>query len=352
MKRFPALFACMAFAATLGFGFSAAQAADLSSLKPISITIAHSEAGDPTNHIHGAALAFKEFAEAKSGGKISVKVAAGGALGDADACMMQVMSGTLEIAGSIADGSFSAVYPDTLVFSIPYLFRNDLHAMQVVHGEFGKKLWADYAQATGTQMLASVSAGFRSTTNSKRPIKSADDFKGLKIRTMNMPAHMEIMKALGANVTPLSWTELYSALQTGVIDGQENGLASIYMGNLYEVQKYLTLDGHVWTIDAFIMSSSWLESLPEPYRAIVEMGGLVMQEVMARLCDAQTDIAMEFLPTVMDVYTPTRAELDSYRDACQKPVLEFIRKNVKNPALVDEVLAAADKALVDLGYKK
>jgi tripartite ATP-independent transporter DctP family solute receptor len=342
----------LALAFGLDLGLSVAHAADPGSLKPVSITIAHSEAGDPTNHIHGAALAFKEFVETKSGGNLSVKIAAGGALGDADACMMQVMSGTLEIAGSIADGSFAAVHPDTLVFSIPYLFRNDLHAMQVVHGEFGKKFWTDYAKVTGTQVLASVSAGFRSTTNSKRPIKSPDDFKGMKIRTMNMPAHMEIMKALGANVTPLSWTELYSALQTGVIDGQENGLASIYMGNLYEVQKYLTLDGHVWTIDAFIMSTSWLESLPEQYRSIVEMGGLVMQEVMARLCDAQTDIAREFLPTVMEVYSPSRAELDAYRDACQKPVLDFIRKNVKNPALVDEVIAAADKALVDLGYKK
>ncbi len=349
MKRYLAIFTCMALV-TLGSGLSTARAAD--ALKPLSITIAHSEAGDPTNHIHGAALAFKNFVEDKSGGKITVKVAAGGALGDADACMMQVMSGTLEIAGSIADGSFSAVYPDTLVFSIPYLFRNDLHAMQVVHGPFGQKFWADYAKATGTQVLASVSAGFRSTTNNKRPIKSPDDFKGLKIRTMNMPAHMEIMKALGASVTPLSWTELYSALQTGVIDGQENGLASIYMGNLSEVQKYLTLDGHVWTIDAFIMSTSWLESLPAEYRAIVEMGGLVMQEVMQRLCDAQTDIAMSYLPTVMEVYTPTQAELDAYRDACQKPVLEFIRKNVKNAALVDEVMAAADQALVDLGYKK
>ena len=324
----------------------------LDDLEPISITVAHSENGDPTNYMHGAALAFKEYVEAESNGKITVQVSPGGALGDADACMMQVMSGTLEIAGSISDGSISAVYPNYLVFSIPYLFRNQNHALAVFHGDFGQKFWSGFTEATNVLPLCTVSGGFRSTTNSVRPIHTPEDMKGLTIRTMNMSAHMEIMENLGASVTPLSWTELYSALQTGVVDGQENGLPSTMMGNLYEVQDYLTLDEHVWTTDNFVMSKSWYDSLPAEYQRIIDMGGAKMQEVCQRLADVQTELAMEFLPTVMEVYDPTEEEMEQFKEACQASTIDFIRGAVDDEALVDEILAAADQALADLGYVK
>lgn len=333
-------------------GDSSSGGESLEDLDPIEITIAHSENGDPTNHIHGAALAFKEYVEKESGGKISVQVSPGGALGDADACMMQVMSGTLEIAGSIADGSLAAVYPDYLVFSVPYLFKNDNHALAVMHGAFGDKFWADFTAETGVMPAATLSAGFRSTTNSKRPVHNPDDMKGLSIRTMNMAAHMKIMESLGASVQPLSWTELYSALQTGVMDGQENGLPSIYMGNLYEVQDYLVLDEHVWTSDVFVMSEEWYNNLPTAYQRIVDMGNAKMNEVGQRLAAVETDLAMDFLPTVMEVYDPTDAEMEAFKDACQDDTIAFIRENVTHPELLDELMAAADQALVDLGYVK
>lgn len=329
---------------------SPSSAENLEDLDPISITIAHSEAADETNYIHGASAAFKEYVERESQGKISVNISPGGALGDADACMMQVMAGTLEIAGSISDGSFAAVYPDYLVFSIPYLFKNDAHALSVLHGSFGNSFWQGFTEKTGVLHLASVSGGFRSTSNSKRPIRTPDDMAGLSIRTMNMAAHMEIMKNLGANVTPISWTELYSALQTGVVDGQENGIPSFVMGNLYEVQDYLTLDKHVWTTDSFVMSKQWYDSLPVAYQRIIDMGGAKMQEVGQRLADVQTEIAMDYLPSVVEVYEPSDEELNLFKDKCQDKTIAFIRENIDHPELVDEVLAASEQALAGLGY--
>ncbi len=354
MKRYIAILLALAMVlvsfSACGKSGSKNEGASLEDLDPIEITIAHSEGGDPTNHIHGASLAFKDYVETASDGKIKVNIAPGGALGDADACMMQAMSGTLEIAGSISDGSLAAVSPDWLVFAIPYLFKNDAHALDVVHGKFGDKIWSGVTEKGGVLPLCVVSAGFRSTTNSKHPIKTPADFKDLSIRTMNMGAHIKIMESLGASVTPLSWTELYSALQTGVMDGQENGLPSIYMGNLYEVQKYLTLDGHVWTADAFVMSQEWYDKLPTAYQHIVDMGGMKMTEVCQRLADVETDIAMDFLPTRMEVYDLTDAEREQFKNACQGPTIEYIRANVEHPELVDELMSVAEQSLKNLGY--
>lgn len=354
MKKFLCLILCAAMLLSIFAGCSKPQnqsgADALEALDPISITIPHGEAGDETNHIHAASMAFKRYVEEQSKGKITVDVAPGGALGDADACMMQVMGGTLEITGSIADGSLSAVYPDFLVYSMPYLFDTEEQALAVYQGDFGKKLWEGFTEKTGAMPLATLSAGFRMTTNSKKEIRSPADFAGLQIRTMNMPAHMEIIKALGATATPIAWTELYSALQTGVVDGQENGIPSIYMGKLYEVQKYLTMDGHVWTTDVWVMNKAWFDKLPLAYQGIITAGGLIMQQVGQRMCAVETDIAMDFLPTVMKVYTPDNNEMQQFKDKTQTVVGEFIRKNVTNAGLVDELLAAAAKAKVDMGY--
>ena len=323
----------------------------LEGLDPISITIAHGEAGDPTNYMHGGSLAFKDYVEEKSDGKITVEISPGGALGDADECLEQVMAGTLEISGSLSDGSLAAAYPDYLVYSIPYLFENEEQALHIYQGEFGKKIWDGFTEATGTCPLATLSGGFRSTTNSKKPIKTAEDFKGLQIRTMNMPAHMETIKCLGATATPIAWVELYAALQTGVVDGQENGIASMYMGNLYEVQKYLTYDKHVWTTDIWVMNKEWFDGLPYQYQNIIREGGMVMEKVGQRLCHVQENIGIDYLPTVMEVYTPTPEEMQTFKDATQEPVKEFIRDRVDNSDLVDEIIEEAAKALVEIGYK-
>jgi tripartite ATP-independent transporter DctP family solute receptor len=324
---------------------------DLSKLKPIKITIAHSEAGDPANHMHAGSLAFKEYVEAQSKGKITVEVSPGGALGDADSTMQQCMAGTLEIAGSIADGSLSSVYPDFLMWSIPYLFDNEEQAIEVYHSKFGQKMWKGFTKKTNLYPLATLSEGFRHFTNNKRNIKTAADLKGLQIRTMKMPAHIELVKTLGGVATPISWTELYSALQQGVVDGQENGIPTLVMSKIWEVQKYLTLDGHVWTTGVWVMSKKWFDKLPKPYRQIVREGGMVMQEVGQRYCYVETRIGMSILPKKMKVYVPTPDEIKTFRDACQQPVADFIKSKVKHPELVDQVIKEADQALVRMGFK-
>lgn len=323
---------------------------NLDDLDPISITAAHADVGEPTNFMHGALLAFKDYVEEKSNGKISVDVSPGGALGDSDDLMAQVMEGSIEVVGSLSDGSLASAYADYLVYSIPYLFDNEEQALHLYQGAFGKRIWDGFTEKTGAYPLATMSGGFRSTTNNKKQIKTLSDFKGLQIRTMNMPAHMETIKALGAVATPIGWVEVYSALQTGVVDGQENGIASMYMGKLHEVQKYLTLDKHVWTSDVIAMNKKWFDGLPYQYQNIIREGGMVAEKAGQRLCHVLENIGMDYLPTVMDVYTPTKEEMKTFKDATQEPVKEFIRTRVDNQELVDEIIEEAAKALKDLGY--
>ena len=108
---------------------------------------------------------------------------------------------------------------------------------------------------TGLRVIGTWdNGGFRSFTNSKRAVHNPEDMKGLRIRTMDIPAHMELVRSLGAKPTPISWKELYTALETGVVDGQENAMPTIIIGSLQEVQKYLILDGHVYTQQHFFVN--------------------------------------------------------------------------------------------------
>src|SRR5690606_15638957 len=139
-----------------------------------------------------------------------------GSLGDAASNLEQMLTGTLQ-GGTPADGALAPFYADIQVFSIPYLFDSAITAYDVLDGEFGQKLSNDMAEKAGLRFIASYdNGGYRNFSNSKRVIKSAQDMQGMKIRTMSIPVHMEIVKALGGSPTPIAFLELYSALQTGV----------------------------------------------------------------------------------------------------------------------------------------
>ncbi|MGM8366753.1 DctP family TRAP transporter solute-binding subunit [Virgibacillus sp. W0181] len=310
----------------------------------IEMTIAHAEAGDESNYIHASAVAFKEYVETESANKITVNISPGGALGDADSMMQQAMAGTLEVAGSIADGSLVSVDPDMLIWSIPYLFENEEQALSVYHGSFGESMWESFTEKTDLIPLVTMSGGLRMITNNKHPIKVPDDLNGLQIRTMNMPAHMEFFNTLGATPTPISWNELYAALQTGVVDGQENGIPSTVMGNLYEVQDYLSLNGYVWTQDTFLISKKWFDQQPADYQKIIMEGGEIAEKAGQERAFGMTEEGFDILKEEVEIYEPTQEEMKMFKEAVQEPVSEFIKKEVDNPDLVDELLDEVENA--------
>ncbi len=327
----------------------------LDNAKPVEMAIAHPEPPDPTNYVQAAALAFKDYVERESNGKITVEISPGGQLGDSAEMPQQVQMNVIQGAMSVAEGHIAPYFGKVQVTAIPYLFRSVDHALYVldVDRPFGEKLWGMLEEETGLKVLTVWdNGGFRCFTNNKRPIHSPADMKGLKIRTMQIPAHMEMVKALGANPTPIAWTELYNALQLNVVDGQENAIPTIDLGRLQEVQKYLTLDRHVFSLHIFPVNAKWFNGLPAVYQEIIKEGAIQAQDAATRQTRVLRSTLMEdFRNHGMEIYDPTGEEINAFREAAQKPVLKFIREQVGDE-LVDEMLAASAQAEKDMGYVK
>ncbi len=338
---------CLVFAGAL------TAAASEKKGKVIEMTLAHADVADPTNLMQAAALAFKEYVEAESGGNIKVNISPGGALGNAASLQEMTMKGEIQASMSQCEGTMAIVYPNIQIISIPYLFDSIDQALSVFRGDFGERLFEDMRKATGLRVNGVWdNGGFRSFTNSKHPVHTPEDMKGLKIRTMDIPAHMTLVRSLGAQPTPISWSELYTALQTGVVDGQENAIPTILLGSLQEVQKYLILDGHVYTQQHMLMNDAWFNGLSPEYQKIVLQGGREAGYAGQRACRVLREIGEQILSKHLEIYHPTLEEKAQFRQLTQEPVLKFIRKQVTDRKWIDEVLLAAKDANKSLGYTK
>ncbi len=318
-----------------------AQAAD----DPIILKLAHADATDVlTSRKHAQCVFFANTVNAKSGGRIEVQVYGAGALGAEREYVEGIMAGTVQ--AGIASGVLGGFLPEVMVTDIPYLFPSESIAWKVLDGPFGEKLSRMLLEKTGMRNLAFAEVGFRHFTNDVKPIKTPEDVKGLKIRVMETPLFVNLINALGGSPTPIAWTEVYTALQTGVVDGHENPISSTVFANIHEVQKYITLDGHVYGVDWFLIDNNFFESLPEDLQYIVFDAARVSAGVGRGLQLLNSNVVG--LQTVLDhgceVYGPTEDELNQFREASQGPVIEWL-ETVIDRALIDEALEAVEQAV-------
>lgn len=211
------------------------------------------------------ATKFIERVTELSDGKITVQYFPGGQLGSQRDMLQQAQLGELEIV--IAASNMIEIEPKFGVFDLPYIFRSNEHAWKVLDGEIGREM-NQVLSAKNLIVLAYSELGFRQTSNNIRPIVTPDDFQGLKIRTPENKLRIETFKALGAAPTPVSFGELYTALQQGVVDGQENPLSTIVSMKFYEVQKYVSLTKHVYSPSYVTASLIWWNSLNDEQRRI------------------------------------------------------------------------------------
>jgi tripartite ATP-independent transporter DctP family solute receptor len=218
-------------------------------------------------HASGAQR-FKDELEKLAPGRFKVELFPGGSLGGEREMAESVQLGSLEMAitGTAVIGNF---VPELMVTDIPFLFRDYAHARKVMDGPVGEMLLAKMKDK-GLVGLAFGEVGFRHLTDAKRPIATVADLQGLKIRTMENSIHLAAFRALGAQPTPMSWTEVITALQQGTIDGQENPLSIIVASKLWEVQKYITLSNHAFTPVAFYVSPALYDSLSPEDQAILK----------------------------------------------------------------------------------
>lgn len=214
-----------------------------------------------------AAEWFKEEVEKALPGKYKVVVHHSAALGSETQVLQQIQLGTTQMS-VCTTGPIEAFVPEIKALEMPFVFPSYEATDKVLDGPVGKEL-GNYFEKAGFVALHFLDNGFRNLTNSKRPVKTPEDLKALKIRTMEAPTHLAIWRSIGANPTPMAWP-IFTQLQQGVIDGQENPIAVIYAAKLVEAgQKYLTLTRHVYSALVFVANKPFMDALPAAERKIV-----------------------------------------------------------------------------------
>jgi len=308
----------------------------------IIMRVAHCDPADVyTSRKHAQLTTFKEYVDMNSGGRIQVQVHGAGALGGERELVEALMTGSLH-ASSIT--TLATFYPPQMIVGIPYLFPSQSVAWEVLDGPFGKKLSEGMLKKTGLRNLAFGEVGFKQFTNSKKPIHTPSDMKGLKFRVIESPLCVLMVKSLGGNPSPIPWTETYMALQTGVADGQDNPVAGIFMAKLHEVQKYCTMDNHFYGEDWFLINEKFYQSLPKDLQAVVAEGAKISATVSRGVQTLNSHIGISKLQKAgMQIYTPTPQEMKLFKQAAQEPVIKWLKTKV-DPKLVDEALQAVAKA--------
>jgi TRAP-type transport system periplasmic protein len=307
---------------------------------------------DWNNYVYGPARYLAKSIEEATNGEMKLELHGGAVLGKGKSIVEQCQAGVLEFTET-AEGIFSVFYPNIQVLAIPYLFRSHDIAYEVLDGWFGQEMREDIRKKTGLRFITwAENGGFRNFTTSKKKVKSPADMKGLKIRTMSIPAHMAMVKALGANPIPVAWTELYTALQTGVADGQENAIPTIMLGKLEEVQKYVVLDGHVYSMQIHMVNDKWFSKQDKTLQDAILSAGRVMDVMTRGICRTAELNGTKYLKEKgLELYKPTPEEYNQFKSLAQKPVIEWLRaqENIDSK-WVDKVLQAVADAEKKFGY--
>ncbi|WEX89854.1 TRAP transporter substrate-binding protein [Sinorhizobium garamanticum] len=263
---------------------------------------------------------FAELVNEKSGGKIAVKLFPGGTLGGDVQTVSALQGGVIEMtvlnAGILASNvkEFGAV-------DLPFLFNSGEEADKVMDGPFGTGL-IERLPDTGLVGLAYWELGFRNLTNNRHAVTKLEDIKGLKIRTIQSPIPVELFNSLGANAVPLPYTELYTALETGTVDGQENPAANILNAKFYEVQKYMTLTRHQYNPQIVLISKKFWDGLNDEEKAVLQQAAVEARDFQRKVSREQDAAALEEIrKTGMEVSELSPEETQKLRDAV-KPMID------------------------------
>jgi TRAP-type transport system periplasmic protein len=329
----------IAFAAAvvgLGFGFAVSAAAQVT----IKIGTTVPEGDNPQTQ---AFRAMAEYVSFRSGGEMDVQVFYGGALGGDRELLEQVQNNTLQMT-VVADGAVANFFPEIQVVAVPYLFSSSDHALTFFNtSPFFKDVAERMEKATGLKILMAAESGFRNITNNVRPVKTPADMVGLKMRTMESPVFMELMRSVGAAPTPIAFNETILALRQGVVDGQENAVATVRMFGVWEVQKYMSINEHVYSPGLVVTSSAFWNGLTEPQRQIFKDGVFVWSTVSNSGYIANYDKDIQFLKDKgVEIYVNSAAEKAEFKAAMQPPVVKFIADRVGQDT-VDAFIAAVEE---------
>lgn len=293
----------------------------------LTIKLAHEEpANAQLSSAHASAVVFKNIIETQSNGDIEVKLYPASSLGNQRDRMEMVKSNILHV--NIASiGGIAPFYPPINAVDLPFAFPNHAVAAEVFEGSFVDKIRKDLLEKTGIRLLMVTAGDFYVLSNNKRPVHNVADMKGLKIRTMSVPSHIAMMESLGAAATPIPWDELYSSLQTGVVQGQHNPIPIMAIGNLQEVQKYATLTNHLYGADWWLTNDAFYTGLtPDQRRIFINAVAAAKTAGQgSKLVLNATGNGVDFLKDAgLDVYAPTPEEMEVFRSTSIPAVMKSI----------------------------
>lgn len=273
-------------------------------------------------HMHRALLKFEELVEAGSGGEIDVQIFPSSQMGPDREMIEGVQTGVLEMA--IPPSSFFAGWdPAFAVIELPYMYASKDIAFDVLDSEAGDDMLAR-VENQGLVGLGWLELGVRNVTNNVRPIATPEDLEGVKLRTMKVPAHVATFETLGANPTPMNFGEVYSALQQGVIDGQENPLAIITSQRFYEVQKYLSTTAHVFAVYMPVISKPFFDSLSAGHQQLIRESMAAAREYQAELIASEDTAQLEEIRSAgVEVLELTAEQRQAFAEKTESVRLQY-----------------------------
>lgn len=301
---------------TTGNSSKPAAAAD----KPVEVrTLKFVQSNNDKHKYHFAMVKAKELIEQKSNGRYKVQIFDGTLGGDSD-LIQGLQMGTMD-AAAVNTAVVASIVPEIGVFDLPFLFKDSAQAFRVFDGDIGKGLKGKVNEKAGIVALSFWENGFRDFTNDERPIKKPEDLKGLKMRVMQNNVMIETFKAWGANPTPMSWPDVYPAMQQGVIDGHDNAADTVNANKLWEVQKYFTESRHFYSAVLFGFS-------PKTWNSFSDEDKKFFTEISAEVATFERDLAAKMygegmvnLRTKMTVTEYSDIDFEAFK-ASVKPIWE------------------------------
>ena len=268
--------------------------------------VAVGDAGGSAQHELGKK--FVELFEAKTGGKHTAKLFLNGQLGSEQDTVNDAAIGTLDFS-ILAINNVTPFSPTVGVFTLPYVILSLDDAVKLTQGDVGKELTENTIRDAGVRIVGWTYTGFRVLTNSKKPVKTLEDLKGLVIRVPKNEIMIDSYNSWGINPTPMAWSETFTALQQKVVDGQDNPYLTVHSMKFYEVQKYVTQIRYIFSIEPLIVSESVFQDLDEDVQnAILEAGKEATLHSAQHLRDSEAAIKEDLIAKGMQIDVPENDE--------------------------------------------
>ncbi len=314
-----------------------------------SIKLAHLGKGDPFEAAgHAGAVNFGHILNKLTAGKYTVEIYPRGTLGKEMDLVQAVRSGVVEIIiASMV--SLHRIFPPAQVGMAPYAFKNDAVAWEVLDGPFSDKLLDALTEKTGIQGLIIQDLGFLTITNNKRPLAEPEDFEGIKFRAMG-PLQANMFKALGASAVPIPWPEVYTSLQTGVVDGQTNAAFVVKAFKLHEVQKYMSLANSQMGYQIYLCNKQWYDALsPADRRALHHAAESAKQSARSMSILLESRATKALAEEGMTITTLSDDQVTALQKLAGPACIKWLKTQM-DPMWVDTFLSAVKGAEQKLGF--